>query len=197
MNIRLSDLIDLPVFDVENHKFRGYVRRFLLTEDKTEIRALILRRQASYPHKTMPFERLVGVGEDHLMSAGPAILLVLNRDVSRAVKRVVKNPHPSAVEGDNVIGKVVDYIIDESGKVTSLIMEKNIFTKPVSISAERVIEFKDNRFYMKPDTRQWEQTPLFEEIAVLTARQLAFATNKTKDVIAKTKKKYKEAKKKD
>lgn len=197
MNIRLSDLIDLPVFDEENHKFRGYVRRCLLTDDKTAILALIIRRQPLYPHKIMPFERLVGVGDDHLMSAGPAILLILSRDVSRAVKRVIKNPHPAAVEDGETIGKVVDYIVDETGKVNSLIIEKNIFSKPVSVSAERVIEFKDSRFYMKPDTRQWEQTPLFEEIAVLTARQLAFATNKTKDVIAKTKKKYKEAKKKD
>ena len=195
MNIRLSDLIDLPVFDEDNHKFRGYVRRCLLTEDKTSIRALILRRQPFYPHKIMPFERLVGVGDDHLMSAGPAILQILNRDVNRAVKRLIKNPHPAAVEDETTIGKVVDYIVDETGKVNSLIMEKNIFSKPVSVSMERLIEFKDNRFYMKPDTRQWEQTPLFEEIAVLTARQLAFATNKTKDVIAKTKKKYKEAKK--
>ncbi len=190
MNIRLSDLIDLPVFDAENHKFRGYVRRCLLTEDKTEIRALILRRQPFYPHKIMPFERLVGVGDDHLMSAGPTILLILNRPMNRAVKKVVKNPHPDAIEGDTKIGKVVDYIVDESGQVTSLIIEKNIFNKPVGISTERVIEFKDNRFYMKPDTRQWEQTPLFEEIAVFSARQLAFVTNKTKDVIAKTKKKF-------
>ncbi len=196
MNIRLSDLIDLPVFDTENHKFRGYVRRLLLTDDKTEIRALILRRQPFYPHKIMPFERLVGVADDHLMSAGPAILLMLNRSMSRAVKEMVKNPHPDAMEGEVKIGKVVDYIIDESGKVTSLIIEKNIFNKPVGISTERVIEFKDNRFLMKPDTSRWEQTPLFEEIAVFSARQLAFATNKTKDVIAKTKKKYKDASKK-
>jgi hypothetical protein len=195
LNIRLSDLVDLPVFDEASHKFRGYVRRCLLTEDKTAIRALILRRQPFYPHKIMPFERLVGVADDHLMSSGPAILVILHRDIARAVKRVVKNPHPDAVEGETKIGKAVDYIIDETGAVTSLLIEKNIFNKPVSISTERVIEFSDNRFYMKPDTRQWEQTPIFEEIAVLTARKLAFATNKTKDVIAKTKKKYKEGQK--
>jgi uncharacterized protein YrrD len=192
LNIRLSDLVDLPVFDEENHKFRGYVRRVLLTDDKTSVRALILRRQPFYPHKIMPFDRLVGVADDHLMSAGPAILMILDRDMSRSVKKVIKNPHPSAVEEEETIGKVVDYIVDETGKVNSLIMEKNIFSKPVSVSTERVVEFKDNRFFMKPDTRQWEQTPLFEEIAVLTARQLAFATNKTKDVIARTKRKYKE-----
>jgi uncharacterized protein YrrD len=196
MNIRLSDLVDLPVFDEENHKFRGYVRRCLLTDDKTAIRALILRRQPFYPHKIMPFERLVGVGDDHLMSAGPAVLQILNRDVNRAVKSVIKNPHPAAVEGETVIGKIVDYIIDETGAVTSLLIEKNIFNKPVSITTERVIEFRDNQFYMKPDTRQWEQTPLFEELTLLTARKLAFATNKTRDVIAKTKKKYREGQKK-
>lgn len=196
MNIRLSDLVHLPVFDEESHKFRGYVRRTLLTEDKTALRALILRRQPFYPHKIMPFERLVGVADDHLMSTGPAILLMLNRPMSRSVKKVHKNPHPAAIEGETTIGRVVDYIVDETGTVTSLIMEKNILSKPVSISTERVIEFKDNQFFMKPDTSQWEQTPLFEDIAVLTARQLAFATNKTKDVIAKTKSKYKEGRKK-
>jgi uncharacterized protein YrrD len=197
LNIRLSDLVDLPVFDEASHKFRGYVRRTLLNDEKTAFRALILRRQPFYPHKIMPFDRLVGVADDHLMSTGPTVFVIFNRNVSRAVKKVHKNPHPDAVEGETKIGKVVDYIIDESGLVTALLIEKNIFNKPVSISAERVIEFKDNRFYMKPDTRQWEQTPIFEEIAVLTARKLAFATNKTKDVISNTKQKFKEGRKKD
>ncbi len=191
VDIRVSSLKNLPVFEEKKHLFLGYIRAILLNDEKTSVAYLIIRKRSFRPYKILRFDRLTGLANDHAVAEGGASRwLMFDRKTNRVVKTARGAPHPCVIEEGEVIGKAVDYLFDETGRVSALVVEKRLLGKEQRVTVDRIEAFKDNSYCVSAGTgRNWQQNPLFDEIAIRTARQLAFATNKTKELFGKAKKK--------
>lgn len=189
MAFRAGALVNKPMYRLDDLSALGFVFAYLVRPDGRTVDAVVIGNGLLVPKSKVKFS-LIGIEEGIVVAdtAGKSLLLV-NWQARRAYKTWKTAPYPAAIEKGDKVGKVVDHVIDEHGAVLALIVEKRMFGKEYRVSIDSLQAVKDGAYVLKPgSTSRDTEKPLLDDITVGVARQLAFATNKTREFMAKRKK---------
>ncbi len=189
MNLTQDNLRKLPVFS-ETERFLGYVLDVVIDRNKTEFLGLVMRKRIFRPKKAVPFSAIIGVAPDHVVvEAGKTRWLPLYFRLWKA--RYDTKPYQKlvAVQESDEVGKVGDFVADDSGKIILMVIEPGLLSKLRYIPRRLAESYEDGVFTLEAGAMEkTEREPQWPKILEWTANKAAKAAGR---VTAKAVKRFK------
>lgn len=188
----LEDLVQKPVFDIDNERFLGYVIGSVLDSERTRLLGIVTRTRFGRPKMVAPTSSIELLHADGLMVNKAGFRwLPLQRQIWSAARAQKKTGALAAVCNEETLGSVVDCTVNEDGLITHLIVQRGMVGKTRRIRRDKVLAIEEGVVLLaddalaerKPKTKpaaRPKTTGLIDSAAAVLGRTLAQATHQAK-----------------
>lgn len=133
------------MFDINSEQFLGYVVGTVVDRERERLLGLVTRTRFARPKMAVPVSSVHLFHEEGIMIERSGFRwLPLQTDMWLTARSNKKAGPAEAVLGGETVGTVVDYTVNDDGRVTHVIIQRGLVGKLLKVRRDKVIEIEEN-----------------------------------------------------